>query len=455
MSNDDVFSDNTPSVVDCDVLEAAKENVQPLASGRRVTALSSLLSTPHARRESRLAATRHRLRLNVEVALEDEDDDPLEAYCTLVYWTLENYPQGHSAESGLLELLEEATRILKDDRGGKWRSELKYLKLWMLYASYVEKPATIYRFLLANDIGTDHGILYEEFSAVLERDGRRKEADEIYALGIARKASPLDHLKKRYTEFQRRMMSAAPVTPVAQAETSTSRRAVLATTSSTAPPPAASSSRHTRPPSTSSNVPLQVFVDPTGEVSQSAELETNPWPELGTRKTRIKENVPGTKKLSGTTIKQAGKSKRVTAASNSSGSKFVPFTDPGPGEMPPPPPVRKAQGVASTPSKGAFVPFVDEPAPASGSKSSSSTKAAFVPFVESQEEAPKVPSTPTFTPFCDEDAITATPYKGSSSVPGSVMKLKQSDLKSSSPGSEAEALRKDPLKNYGDLGISP
>jgi hypothetical protein len=176
MATEDVFSD-TPTIVDFDVLEASKENVQPLAAGRRATALSAILSTPHAQRESKLAATRNRLRINLEIALEDEEDDPLEAYYRLVNWTVENYPQGHSAESGLIELLEEATRVLKDHRDGKWRGEIKYLKLWLLYASFVEKPTLIYNFLIANEIGADFALLYEEFADVLERDGRCAHAD--------------------------------------------------------------------------------------------------------------------------------------------------------------------------------------------------------------------------------------------------------------------------------------
>ena len=167
----DVFSD-APAIVDCDVLEAAKENIQPLASGRRVTALSAILKTPHVQREAKLAEARKRHRMNVQIALEDEDDDPLEAYCRFVYWTLENYPQGPSADSCLLELLEEATRVLKDDRDGIWRSELRYLKLWVLYASYVEKPSMVFKFLLANEIGTAHALVYEEFAGVLERVGK-------------------------------------------------------------------------------------------------------------------------------------------------------------------------------------------------------------------------------------------------------------------------------------------
>ena len=93
-------------------------------------------------------------------------------YCRLVDWTLENYPEGNSAESGLMELLEESTRVLKDWRDGVCKTELRYLKLWLLYASFVEKPTVIYRFVLANDICTDVALLYEEYAAVLERDGR-------------------------------------------------------------------------------------------------------------------------------------------------------------------------------------------------------------------------------------------------------------------------------------------
>ncbi|KAK1234196.1 protein kinase [Marasmius sp. AFHP31] len=438
----DVFSDDTPAMVDCDVLEAAKENIQPLATGRRVTALSSILATPHVQREPKLNATRNRLRINIELALEDEEEgDPLEAYSNLVNWTLENYPQGHSAESGLLELLEEATRVLKDDRDGKWRKEIKYLKLWMLYASFVEKPGMIYRFLLANEIGTNDAILYEEYAAILERDGRRKEADRVYTLGIARKVSHLERLKSKHADFQKRMMCAAPMPEVAPASnnvtTNISRRTILATTSSSATTPLQSSSSTSSSArassrsavtssSSSSNVPLRVFVDPTGSASESAEVETNPWPDIGTRKSRVKENVPDTKKMAGSTIRQAGKTRRLaSASSSSSASKIVPFRDPGPDENPPPPATPRSgndSNAVATPSKGRFAPFTDQ--------------SADVPT-----------SVQKFTPFRDESTSGGA---SSSAVPGSVMKLKKPDTALST--SEAEALRKDPLKNY-DLTV--
>ncbi|KAF8962544.1 hypothetical protein BDZ97DRAFT_2021605 [Flammula alnicola] len=333
--------------------------------------------------------------------MDDEDGDPLEAYCRLVHWTVENYPQGHSAESGLLELLEEATRVLKDDRGRNG----------------------------------------EEHAAVLERDGRRKEADAAYALGIARKASSLDHLESRYCDFQKRMMSNmslpnAQVQPVASRSSQAPRQA-LATTASSVP---ASHPGHLHPelpclyfryPSASSNSRIQIFVDPTGAQAQAAEDTANEWNDLGTRKTRIKENVPEVKKLAGSTLKQAGRSKRIASSSGAgmsgsgSGSKIVPFRDPAPGDMPPPPvPTKKEQEAASKAPARGFVPFVDGP----------------------EESAASSTDSPTFTPFRDESAV-ASP---AAVVPiaDSIMKIKKADKRAPAPTTEAEALRKDPLKNY-------
>lgn len=432
---DDVFTGEQYEIVDFDVLEKAKENVQPLATGRRVTTLSQVLSTPHAQREAKLSATRNRLRINVELSFEDEDGDPLEAYSRLVNWTLENYPQGHTTESGLLELLEEATRVLKDHRGGKWKQEMKYLKLWLLYASYVEKPTVIYRFMIANEIGTNFALLYEEFAAVLERDGRKKDADDIYTLGMARKATPLDHLQNRYSEFQKRMLTnavmptASSITPsstiASTSETRTSsglQRTALATSRLAL---TSSSSSHAVATPQRTNSRLQVFVDPSGAEPDSADsVAGSAWPDLGTRKSRIKENIPEVKKLAGTTLKQSSRSKR--AASGNSGT---------------------SNGAAST---SGIVPYRD-PDPTELSTPTPKSKRGFRPFVDSGEMAetapPPTPAAPSFTPFRDED-IPASTSSSAATDAESVIKVKKAGMKQSVPTSEAEALRKAPLKNY-------
>ncbi|RPD61278.1 hypothetical protein L227DRAFT_524419 [Lentinus tigrinus ALCF2SS1-6] len=517
----DVFTDDTNSapIVDCDVLEAAKENIQPLASGRRVTALSAILSTPHAQRESRLADARKRHRANVQIALEDDSDDadPLEVYSSFVYWTVENYPQGHSAESGLVELLEEATRVLRDYREGKWRQDIRYLKLWVLYAGYVDKPTIIYKYLLVNEIGTNHTLLYEEYAIALERANRRVEADETYLLGIARKAAPLERLEARHREFQKRMM-ASPTLPsssssdpptenvptFAGAPAPASRRQVLGE------PPASSSSRtrssrsgSMRSPSVSEDVfsapaaprpngRMPIFVDPSGDVENDPDAAANPspWPELGTRKSRIKENTMEVSKAAGTTLRNAGRSKRTASSS----SKIAVFRDPGPSEdavseeMPPPPvpPAKKEKSRSA--SKGSMSIFRDEDAEAGPStipesapktKGRTASKSSISIFRDDEEQvnpaepAPKkgktrtaskssipifrdesaqeaslaVPSTPRFVPFRDDEP--PTPPSSSNAAPATIMRPKPS-VKPVVMSAEAEALRKDPFKNYSE-----
>ena len=190
------------------------------------------------------------------------------------------------------------------------------------------------------------------------------------------------------------MFNASLPNPEPRASTSSQvPRQALATTASSSPAVRTSSSR-TSTPTSSSNSRIQIFVDPSGSEAEAAEANhtANAWEDLGTRKTRIKENVPEVKKLVGTTLKQAGRSKRIASNSGSgfgvttsgSGSKIVPFRDPpvlpaGDISMPPPPvPTKK---VGETGPRG-FIPFADQ-APESA--------AGVV-----------VPGTPMFTPFRDE-----------------------------------------------------
>jgi hypothetical protein len=157
-------------VVDCDILLASKENIQPLAKGRRATALSAVFSTPLARRDTHLAKQRELHRQQINATLEDADCRKLlDAYDQFINWTIESYPQGDSAESGIVELLEEATRILKNKQSPTINQNETYLRMWLLYADYTERPTIVYTFLLANEIGTDHSIFYESYSDDLER----------------------------------------------------------------------------------------------------------------------------------------------------------------------------------------------------------------------------------------------------------------------------------------------
>ena len=258
---------------------------------------------------------------------------------------------------------------------------------------------------------------------------RTSEADEIFLLGINRQAEPVDRLKTKHTEFQKRLMTslAAPPPEETPAPAIAKRPALaLAPSKSSHKSKARSisgglSSTSSIPVQPRPNARPQIFVDPDGSEGRAVQVEEPvSFPDIGTRKTRVKENIKEVSKMAGTTLKQAGKSKRVV--SSGAAPRFVPFRDPEPDEnveekesMPPPPvpmnPPRRSQdgAVPQTPSRrSAFVPFRDSDTEVQ--VQTPSRKAGFVPFKDTEPEAQQTPSRrAAFVPFRDTDGEVPTP----------------------------------------------
>lgn len=113
---------------------------------------------------------RQQYRKQLDTAL-DEEEDPLAIYHQFVQWTIKSYGED-DPKSGLLELLEESTRKFKNDP--LYKADLRYLKLWTLYAKRCERHGalSIYKYLMTNEIGISYSLLYEEYANALELEGR-------------------------------------------------------------------------------------------------------------------------------------------------------------------------------------------------------------------------------------------------------------------------------------------
>lgn len=182
-----------------------------------------------------------------------------------------------------MPLLERTTRIFKDDE--RYRRDVRYLRCWILYSKYVHESRDIFRFLLANDIGTIWGLLYEEAATAEESRGFHQKAKEIYELGISRKAQPTERLRKRYDDFKVRMANAPPSTTSALP-----KKGILG---SSAIAPA------TATPSTSSAPRMAIFNEDDPEPGSSGA-----WDRFGSRDDRRKENVVEKTSMKGETIQQ-------------------------------------------------------------------------------------------------------------------------------------------------------
>lgn len=101
----------------------------------------------------------------------NEDDDPLATYHQFIQWTIKNYGE-KDPKSGLKELLKEATAQFKED--DMYKKDLRYLKMWALYARQLDRAGAIAVFagLVESGIGTSYAALYEDYANLLEHDGK-------------------------------------------------------------------------------------------------------------------------------------------------------------------------------------------------------------------------------------------------------------------------------------------
>lgn len=202
----------TEDLINFDIIETQKENIQSLPGGRSAKALATTFAptfrssgpTPN---ETRNLNDAIRQEYEAEVAAIADSDDPLDVFDRYVKWTLGAYPSAQATpESQLRPLLERATKAFQATP--HYRNDPRYLKLWLSYIRlFSDAPRETFAYLARHNIGDGLALFYEEFAAWLEGVGRWTQADEVYKLGIEREARPTERLARKFGEFQQRFES--------------------------------------------------------------------------------------------------------------------------------------------------------------------------------------------------------------------------------------------------------
>ncbi|KAF0935704.1 hypothetical protein E2562_035752 [Oryza meyeriana var. granulata] len=179
--------------------ETFKENVRPLKRGRNVGLLNRALKA-HADPAQRAALLAARRKM-IEAIDEYRGEDPLQPWLDCIKWVQESFPTGGDC-SGLVVIYEQCVRAFwHDDR---YKDDLRYLKVWLEYAGNCADSEVIFRFLEANQIGQSHTNYYLSYASVMESKNKLKKANEIFHLGISRKAKPMEKLETTYRAFIQR-----------------------------------------------------------------------------------------------------------------------------------------------------------------------------------------------------------------------------------------------------------
>ncbi|KAI1083168.1 Mad3/BUB1 homology region 1-domain-containing protein [Whalleya microplaca] len=198
-------------LIDFDVIEGQKENIQSLPGGRSAKKLAQVLSPNPLQKLSTPtpADTRNtndsvRAEYEEEIANISESDDPLDVYDRYVRWTFDAYPSAQATpQSQLHTLLERATKAFIGS--AQYKNDPRYLKLWLHYIRFFsDSPRETYVFLSRHSIGEGLALFYEEYAAWLEGAGRWTQAEEVYKLGLEREARPVQRLVRKFGDFEKR-----------------------------------------------------------------------------------------------------------------------------------------------------------------------------------------------------------------------------------------------------------
>ena len=312
-------------VINFDIIENQKENIQAIPSGRSARALASSFS-PLADKsgEPSLNDTKSlndAIRNEYELELQSiaESDDPLDIYDRYVKWTIDAYPSAQAtAQSGLLPLLERATKTFLSSK--HYKNDPRYLRLWLQYIRlFSDAPRETFAFLARHGIGDGLALYYEEFAAWLEGAGRYSQAEEVYELGLQKEARPTERLMRKFQEFQYRVAqrptdSNGPSSPALPAVRPALAAKIdpFATARAPADPQAPSTTGRgvgggTK---TRSGKPKMAIFSDAGVPPEPMPIggsQTKGWDSIGSLRDRSKENTIEPKPWVGETLKVAKK----------------------------------------------------------------------------------------------------------------------------------------------------
>lgn len=298
-------------LIDFNVIEGHKENIQALPSGRSAKALAQIYSPPllEANPSPSLvpdANSARRAEFEKELQNIDEADDPLDVYDRYVKWTLDAYPSAQATpQSQLLPLLERATKTFQTS--SHYKNDSRYLKIWLHYIRlFSDAPREVFVFLARQSIGESLALYYEEFAAWLENAGRWHQAEEIYQMGLEKEARPAERLLRKFNEFERRNAArpqdtAEPTSPALPAARPAlaAKLDPFALTSSPTDQPQQAKSTSKKPKGSK----MAIFSDIDAPSRPDSGNSSKGWDNIGTLADRKKENTVEAKPWVGEKLK--------------------------------------------------------------------------------------------------------------------------------------------------------
>lgn len=176
--------------------EMSKENTMPIKRGRNPNKAKPALGLRELQNRSDEVSTRIN---DFEDALRKEPGS-LSVWIKYIKWMQDRFPNGSKE---LLPLFERCTREFS--KNPAYKNDERYIKIWIGYADMLPNPSEVFKYMRTEGIGEGLALYYVATAWTAERRKDFSLADKAYKVGLEKKAKPVDMLRKRHREFQRRM----------------------------------------------------------------------------------------------------------------------------------------------------------------------------------------------------------------------------------------------------------
>ena len=182
--------------------EQSKENAAPLRGGRKVETLGRKAFGINKRDETerRIEEFEQLVRPSEDPNVTEMEDDPLRHWLSYIKFYQEAFPSDTHEQ---FLLMERCTRAFIKMR--QYANDDRFIGVCAKYADKTKEPMTVFKYLHQEKIGTESALLWVAWAFVAERDNDYQFAEKIFKKGISKNAQPLELLKRRHKQFERRM----------------------------------------------------------------------------------------------------------------------------------------------------------------------------------------------------------------------------------------------------------
>jgi hypothetical protein len=188
------------SAVNTPAWEQTKENAAPLQRGRNISALERAAALSPEETEQKIKQFENLVRLSEPPHVTEMENDPLGHWLEYIKYYQSAFPSD-TREQFLL--MERCTRALVKMR--QYADDDRLIGVCAKYADKTKEPRQVFKYLHQQKVGTNSALFWITWAYVAEKDGDFPFAEQIFKKGVSKDAQPLQMLRLRHKQFQRRM----------------------------------------------------------------------------------------------------------------------------------------------------------------------------------------------------------------------------------------------------------